>query len=157
VSVADYGNSHVSDGRMLEISDPFFWNHQAPVISTNNLTTVQNPDGSMTVLGVPFTDSDALAASQTFSFTATTGAAASGASITPPTSSGSLTGINGVLAMGVTYHPGVTPPSTDMMTLTVKDNFGATDTENFVFAQALSAPNITLQRHFRQGRDFSDR
>jgi hypothetical protein len=143
--VADYGNSHVSDGRMLEISDPFFWNHQAPVISTNNSTTVQNLDGSTTVLSMPFTDSDALASSQTFSFTATTGAAASGASITPPTSSGSLTGINGVLAMGVTYHPGVTPPSTDMMTLTVKDNFGATDTENFVFAQALSAPNITLQ------------
>ena len=103
---------------------PILWNHQAPAISTNNLTTVQNPDGSMTVLGVQVTDSDALASSQTFSFTATTGAAASGASITPPTSSGSLTGINSVLAMGVTYHPGVTPPSTDMMTLTVKDNFG---------------------------------
>ena len=32
-----------------------------------------------------------------------------------------------------------------MATLTVKDNFGATDTENFIFAQAGSGPNITLQ------------
>jgi Ca2+-binding RTX toxin-like protein len=32
-----------------------------------------------------------------------------------------------------------------MVTLVVKDNFGATDTENFVFAQAGSGPNITLQ------------
>ncbi|WOH46946.1 Calx-beta domain-containing protein [Bradyrhizobium sp. sBnM-33] len=143
--VADYGNSHVSDGRMLEISDPFFWNHQAPVISTNNLTTVQNLDGSMTLLGVQVTDSDALASSQTFGLTATAGAAASGTSITPPTSSGSLTGINSVLATGVTYHPGGTPLSTDMVTLSVKDNFGATDAENFVFAQAGSGPNITLQ------------
>jgi Ca2+-binding RTX toxin-like protein len=32
-----------------------------------------------------------------------------------------------------------------MVTLTVEDNFGATDTVNFVFAQARSGPNITLQ------------
>ena len=31
------------------------------------------------------------------------------------------------------------------MTLTVKDNFGAIDTENFVFAQAGAGPNVTLQ------------
>jgi Ca2+-binding RTX toxin-like protein len=31
------------------------------------------------------------------------------------------------------------------VTLTVKDNFGATDTVNFVFNQAGSGPNITLQ------------
>jgi Ca2+-binding RTX toxin-like protein len=137
---ADFGKSHVNDGRLFEISNPFFWNHQAPAILTNNFTTVQNPDGSMTVSGVQVTDSDALASSEPFSLTATTGT-----SVTPSTSSGSLTGINGVLATGVTYHPGVTPPSTDMVTLTVRDNFGATDTENFVFAQAGSGPNITLQ------------
>ena len=32
-----------------------------------------------------------------------------------------------------------------MFTLTVKDSFGAADTENFVFAQVGSGPNITLQ------------
>jgi len=142
---ADFGISHVNDGRLFEISNPFFWNHAAPVISTNNLTTTQNPDGSIALSGVQVTDSDALASSQPFSLTATTGAAASGTSITPPTSSGSLTSINSVFATGVTYHPGATPPSTDMVTLVVKDNFGATDTENFVFAQAGSGPNITLQ------------
>src|SRR5262245_34758517 len=141
----DFGVSHINDGRLFEISNPFFWNHPAPVISTNNLTTVPNLDGSMTLLGVQVADSDALASSQTFSFTATTGTAASGTSVTPPTTSGSLTGINGVLATGVTYQPGVTPPSTNMVTLTVEDNFGATDTVNFVFAKTGSGPNITLQ------------
>jgi hypothetical protein len=91
------------------------------------------------------TDSDAFASTGTFSLAATTAAAASGTSITPSTSSGSLTNINSVFATGVTYHPGATPPSTDMVTLTVKDNFGAADTENFVFAQTVSGPNITLQ------------
>src|SRR4030095_14304363 len=65
--------------------------------------------------------------------------------VTPPTTAGSLTGINSVLATGVTYQPGVTPPSTDMVTLVVGDNFGATDAVNFVFAHAGSGPNITLQ------------
>ena len=142
---ADFGISHINDGRLFEISNPFTWNHQAPVILTNNLTTAQNLDGSMTVSGVQVTDPDAFASTGTFSLTVTTGAAASGTSITPATSSGSLTSINSVLATGVTYHPGVTPPSTDMATLTVKDSFGAADTENFVFAQVGSGPNITLQ------------
>ena len=142
---ADFGVSHVNDGRLFEISNPFYWNHQAPAILTNNLTTVQNPDGSMTVSGVQVTDSDAFASTGTFSLAATTGAAASGSSITPTTSSGSLTGINSVLATGVTYHPGVTPPSTDKVTITVADAFGAADTVNFVFNEAGTGPNISLQ------------
>jgi Calx-beta domain len=142
---ADFGVSHVNDGRLFEISNPFYWNHQAPTILTNNLTTVQNPDGSMTVSGVQVTDSDAFASTGTFSLTATTGAAASGSSITPTTSSSSLTGINSVLATGVTYHPGVTPPSTDKVTVTVADAFGAADTVNFVFNEAGTGPNISLQ------------
>ncbi|WP_407153952.1 Calx-beta domain-containing protein [Bradyrhizobium sp. STM 3557] len=140
---ADFGQSHVNDGRLFEISNPFFWNHPAPVIATNNLTTVQNPDGSMTLSGLQVTDADPLSSSQAFSIAATTGAG--GSSITPPTSSGSLTSINNVLATGVTYHPGGTPPLTDKVTLTVTDNFGAADTENFVFARPSAGPNITLQ------------
>jgi hypothetical protein len=65
---ADFGVSHINDGRLFEISNPFFWNHPAPVISTTNLTTVQNLDGSMTVLGVQITDSDALASSHLQSY-----------------------------------------------------------------------------------------
>jgi len=142
--VADYGNSHVSDGRMIEISNPFFWDQQAPVALSDNLTTAQNLDGSATELGVQVTDSDAVASSEIFSLAATTEAAAPVTSITP-TSSAWLTGINGGAATGVRYHPGVTPPSTDMMTLNLKGNFWATDPENFVFAQPGSGSNITLQ------------
>ena len=142
---ADFGVSHANDGRLFEISNPFFWNHPAPAMLTNNLTTVQNPDGSMTLSGLQVTDPDTFASTGTFSLTAVTGAAASGTSITPPISSGSLTDINNVLTTGVTYHPGITPPSTDVVTLTVKDSFGAADSENFVFAQPGSGPNVTLQ------------
>jgi len=142
---ADFGVSHVNDGRLFEISNPFFWSHAAPAVLTSNLTTVRNPDGSMTVSGLQVTDPDAFASTGTFSLTAATSSLAAGTSITPPISSGPLTGINGILATGVTYHPGATPPSTDMGTLTVKDSFGAADSANFVFAQPQSGPNVTLQ------------
>jgi Ca2+-binding RTX toxin-like protein len=121
------------------------WNHQAPVIATNNLTTVANLDGTTTVLGVQVTDADPAASSETFNLTATTGAAASGTTITPSSDSGLLTHINGTFTSGVTYHPGGTPPATDKVTLTVTDGFGASDTVNFVFSEAGSGPNITLQ------------
>jgi large repetitive protein len=94
---------------------------------------------------VQVTDPDSFASTGTFSLAATTAAAASGTSVTPTTSSGSLTSANNVLATGVTYHPGGTPPSTDMATLTVKDAFGAADSVNFVFAQPGSGPNVMLQ------------
>jgi len=87
------------------------WNHQAPVIATNNLTTVANLDGTTTVLGVQVTDADPAASSETFNLTATTGAAASGTTITPSSDSGLLTHINGTFTSGVTYHPGGTPPA----------------------------------------------
>jgi len=97
------------------------------------------------VLGLQVTDSDALASSEPFSLATATGVAASGTSVTPLSSSGSLADINSVLAAGVTYQPGPTPPSTDSLMLTVKDNFGLTDSENFVFAQSGAGPNIILQ------------
>ena len=48
------------------------WNHQTPVILTNNLTTVANPDGTMKILGLQVTDTDQSASSETFHFAATT-------------------------------------------------------------------------------------
>ena len=51
------------------------WNHQTPVILTNNLTTVANPDGTMKILGLQVTDIDQSASSETFHFAATTEAA----------------------------------------------------------------------------------
>jgi Ca2+-binding RTX toxin-like protein len=142
---ADYGVPHVNDGRLFEISNPFFYNHAAPVISTNNLTTTQNADGSITFSGVQVGDSDLVASSEAFSVAATTEAAASGTSVTPSMTSGLLADINNAFATGLTYDPGVTPPPTDMVTLVVKDNFGAADTENLVFAPAGPEPNLTLQ------------
>jgi Ca2+-binding RTX toxin-like protein len=121
------------------------WNHQTPVILTNNLTTVQNGDGSTTVLGLQVTDSDGSASTETFSLTATTGGAASGTSITPSSDSGLLTRINSDFTTGVIYHPGATPPATDSVTLTVTDGFGATDVVNFIFSQGGSGSNVTLQ------------
>jgi Ca2+-binding RTX toxin-like protein len=46
---------------------------------------------------------------------------------------------------GVTYHPGTSPPSTDKITFTVADSFGATDTVNFIFNEGGSGSNVTLQ------------
>jgi Ca2+-binding RTX toxin-like protein len=109
------------------------------------LTTVLNGDGSTTVLGVQVTDSDGAGSAGTFSLAATTGGAASGTSVTPPSDSGSLTHINSTFTTGVTYNPGATAPATDKVTLTVTDTFGATDTVNFIFNQAGTGPNIALQ------------
>ena len=120
------------------------WNHQAPVILTNNLTTVANPDGTLKVLGLQVTDIDQSASSEIFHFAATT-EAAPGTGLTPSSDSGSLTQINSLLASGVTYQPGGSPPAVDMINLTVTDSFGASDNVHFVFNQVGSAPNSTLQ------------
>ncbi|MBR0841063.1 cadherin-like domain-containing protein [Bradyrhizobium liaoningense] len=143
--VGDYdptGFSIASDGQG---GTNIVWNHQAPVIVTSQFGTVHNPDGSTTITGLLVTDSDPNAGTETFSITATTQAASSGSSVSVSTSSDSLSAINGMFASGVTYLPGATPPATDMVSLTVKDGFGATQTVNFVFNQAGVGPNITLQ------------
>jgi large repetitive protein len=83
-------------------------------------------------------DSDPAASTETFTITETTGAASSGTSVSPSTGSGSLTAIDSELGTGVTYSPGSTPPSTDKVTLSITDGFGATDMVNFVFNVASS-------------------
>jgi len=120
------------------------WNHQTPAILTNNLTTVANPDGTMKILGLQVTDTDQSASSQIFHFAATT-EAAPGTGVTPSSDSGSMTHLNSLLASGVTYQPGGSPPATDMMNLTVTDGFGASDNVHFVFNQVGSTLNSTLQ------------
>ena len=101
------------------------------MIATDQISTVPNGDGSTTILGLHVFDSDPAASAETFTFGATT--AAAGSSFTLSTSSGLLTDINNVLTAGATYHPGAVPPSTDKVTLSVTDGFGAADTVNFVF------------------------
>jgi hypothetical protein len=114
------------------------WSHQTPVIMTNNLTTVHNGDGTTTILGVQVTDADPAAALETFDLTATARVAASGASVVLSSDSGSLTHVNDALTTGVIFDS----VTTNKVTLTVVDGFGATDIVNFVFG---TGPNIALQ------------
>jgi hypothetical protein len=60
--------------------------------------------------------------------------------------SSTLAGINATLNAGIVYDPGLTPPQTDMVSLTVADAFGATDTVNFIFnvAGPLQGGAVTL-------------
>ncbi|WP_079566273.1 Ig-like domain-containing protein [Bradyrhizobium erythrophlei] len=128
------------------------WNHQAPVISTSGLTIIQNGNGTMTITGLQVSDSDAAASTETFTMTATTGAAGSGTGVSPSTGSGLLSAINSELGTGITYNPGITPPSTDKVALTVSDGFGATDTVNFVFNLA-SGPTTPVTLVGTSGKD----
>ncbi len=113
------------------------WTHQEPFIDTSHFTLINN-GGTTTVAGLQVSDSDAGVTSVTIS--ATTAQAASGSTVSPVSASGSLASINSTLATGVTYNPGATPPSQDMVTLTAVDNFGATDTVHFVFNNNSSLP-----------------
>ena len=122
------------------------------MISTSSLTVTQNGDGTTTITGLHVSDIDATASTETFTLTATTGAAASGTTISPATGSGLLTTINAELGTGIVYNPGATPPSTDKVALTVTDGFGATDTVNFVFNLA-SSPTAPVTLTGTSGKD----
>ncbi|MGY4508967.1 hypothetical protein [Bradyrhizobium sp. USDA 3650] len=80
------------------------WNHHAPAIVTDQVSVVNNANGTMTVLGLQVLDSDANASAESFRLSATTEEAGSGSAVTPSGSSGSLTAINGVLAAGAVYN-----------------------------------------------------
>nr|WP_236000337.1 VCBS domain-containing protein [Bradyrhizobium uaiense] len=103
--------------------------NDAPVIHTDNVTIVENANGTETISGLTVTDVDATAV-ENFTLAATT--AGSGSSVTPPAQAGHLADINAALASSVlTYHPGTAP--TDTVTLSVTDGNGASDTVNLIF------------------------
>jgi VCBS repeat-containing protein len=102
--------------------------NDAPVIETAGLQT-SSGNGSTTVSGLTVSDADASPAEI---FTVTTDTAAAGSSVTN-LASGTLAEVNAALNTGFTYDPGLTPPQTDMVSLTVADASGATDTVNFIF------------------------
>jgi len=60
--------------------------------------------------------------------------------VTPSAGVGSLAAVNAALDSGITYDPSANPPQTDMVTLTVSDGIGHTDTVHFVFKQAGEGP-----------------
>ena len=112
-----------------------------PVIGTDALSVTENGDGTKTMSGLHVSDSDATAPNDTF----TIGAAANsaGGSVIPSTSDGSLTAVNAALHNGIVYDPGNDPSQTDMVTLTVSDGLGHSDTVHFVFNEAGQGP-VTL-------------
>ena len=113
--------------------------NDAPVISTANLQiSGTNPT---TISGLSVSDVDA-SLSETFTITTAT-AAAPGSSVTG-SGSGTLAGINATLNTGITYDPGTPQPPTDMVTVTVADASGATDTVNLIFNVANASGPITL-------------
>jgi hypothetical protein len=116
---------------------------RAPLIMTDDLQLYEGVNGTTTVGGLFVSDPDA-GFEEPFTISAVTGAAALGSTVTPSTGSGTLADINIILENGVTYDPGASPPDTDMVTLTVTDGPGVTDTVNFIFNQAGVGP-VTLQ------------
>jgi Ca2+-binding RTX toxin-like protein len=113
-----------------------------PVIQTNQFGLSQSGNDT-TITGLSVSDPFA-SFSDTFTISAVTAGAGSGTSVTPSTGSGSLAEINSTLA-SVTYNPGSTPPATDKITLAVTDSSDVTDTVSFIFNQAGTGSNITLQ------------
>jgi hypothetical protein len=123
--------------------------HLPPVIDTTHVSLTQNMDGSTTISDLSVLDTDSSAASKPFTVSAT---ALSGAAVSPPHDSGSLSSINADLNGGFTYHPGSPAPQTDTVTLTVADAFGDSGTVNFVFNEGGQGPNVTL--HSTSGTDI---
>ena len=115
--------------------------NDAPVIVTDNLQ-IDEDGGTTTVSGLSVSDADATS-TETFTINVITSGGGS-AGVTPSTDSGSLAEINTTLDNGITYDPGSPPPLTDMVTVTVADSFGATDSVNFIFNEA-GTGSITLQ------------
>jgi hypothetical protein len=113
-----------------------------PMIDTSHFSVQQNEDGSDAILGLQVSDSDpASAANLTLSAT-TAGAPVS--TISPSSGSGSVDDINNELASGITYNPGSPQPQSDMVNVTVSDNFGGSETVHFDFNQGGQGPNINL-------------
>ncbi len=129
-----YAYSDSNGGANLMLID------EAPLISTDNLQITSSGD-TTTIGGLTVSDPDATL-NETFTLT---GAAVSGSIVRPLTPyEGALDDINFALNTGVTYDPGSSPSSTDMVTLTVADRLGVTDTVNFIFHQAGEGP-VNLQ------------
>ena len=114
--------------------------NDAPVISTDQLVAT-NGNGTTTLSGLAVTDVDATS-TESFTMSATTAGAGSGSTVTPAAGSDTLANVNTTLNSGIIYHQGSAP--TDMVTLTVADGAGATDTVNLIFNATQTAGPVTL-------------
>jgi VCBS repeat-containing protein len=111
-----------------------------PVIGTDAFHITHHDDGTTTVSGLYVSDSDATAND---TFTISTAASGAGGSVSPPAAGGSLAAVNAALDSGIVYDPGSDPSETGMVTLSVSDGLGHSDTVNFVFSEATQGP-VTL-------------
>ncbi|MEH2525045.1 MULTISPECIES: VCBS domain-containing protein [unclassified Bradyrhizobium] len=109
-----------------------------PVIDTDAVSVTENGDGTTTVSGLHVSDGDATAPNDTFTVSAV--ASSTSGSVIPPAADGSLSAVNTTLNSGINYDPGDSPPQTDMVTLTVSDGLGHSDTVHFVFNEAGQGP-----------------
>ena len=104
------------------------WNHSAPVIETDQVSVLENSDGTATITGLQLSDSDQAASTGTFAVTATAGTF----------ESIHLGNIDTALET-------VAAPAAGDVAVTVTDSFGATDTVNFVFNETGTGANAVLQ------------
>jgi VCBS repeat-containing protein len=104
------------------------WNHAAPVIDTDQVSVIENSDGTTTIAGLQLSDADPAASAGTFAVTATSGTS----------ESIHMGNINTALET-------VTAPSAGNIAVTVTDSFGATETVNFVFNETGTGPSAALQ------------
>jgi hypothetical protein len=117
--------------------------NQAPVILTDDLQLFEEGE-TTTLYGLSVSDTTAVPG-ETFTVSAiTAGAPGSTVTVTPPAEPRHLVDLNAALEDGVTYAAGASPPPTDMVTFTVADSFGASDTVNFIFNLTGTGP-VTLQ------------
>lgn len=124
--------------------------NQAPVFVTENIFVrlVPDTDYDTTVLDLAVFDPDDTGG-QIFHISATAGHGTlsinGGVAAQSVGASASLTDINIALAGGVTYLASDNPAAdeTDIVTVTVEDNEGATDTVNFIF-NVTGAPGVSL-------------
>jgi Ca2+-binding RTX toxin-like protein len=113
------------------------------VIHTDQFSVSELGDGVTKVSGLYVTDADA-GETETFTFTATTGASGA-SSVAPSIDSGDLGDLNTALEVGVTYHPGNSPrPQTEAIRFTVADGLGHSDTVNFIFNNQTGEGDVRL-------------
>ncbi|MGT2502458.1 VCBS domain-containing protein [Bradyrhizobium guangxiense] len=118
-----------------------------PVIDTTRFHVWHdNESNTDSVTGLSVVDTDPGAATDDFKITAVT-AHDPDSTVSPGLASGSLDDVNLLLADGITYDPGETPPAIDQITLTVLDKTtGLSDTVNFIFNEAGdTSQGITLE------------
>lgn len=104
--------------------------NDAPVIETSNVYLTNNQDGTTTVVGLSVSDPDGGGNSQ---FTVTTTTDGHG-TILPAGGEDTLSTINSALQTGVVYTP-ADMSTTGKITMTITDEYFASDTVNFIFKQ----------------------